>query len=61
LGVWELAFVTFGGFFFEFLTPFTLGVHNFFNYIPFLKIFIVPNAPTARVWTPKTMEPALWI
>jgi hypothetical protein len=56
-----LAFVTFGGFFFEFLTPFTLGAHNFFNYIPFLKIFIVPDAPIARVWTPKTMEPALWI
>jgi len=39
LGVWEPAFVTFGGFFLEFLTPFTLRGHNFLNYILFLRIF----------------------
>jgi hypothetical protein len=42
LGVQELAFITFNGFFFEFLTPYTLGGHNFFHSIPFLTIF---NAP----------------
>jgi len=35
LGAWEPTFVAFGGLFFEFLT------HNFFNYIPFLTIFII--------------------
>jgi hypothetical protein len=30
--------------FFEFLTPSTLRGHNFFNFIPFLKIFNAPDA-----------------
>jgi hypothetical protein len=39
LGFWELAFVMFDGFFFQFLTLSTLGTHNFLNSIPFLTIF----------------------
>jgi hypothetical protein len=35
--------------FFEFLTLFTLGGHNFFNSIPFLMIFNVTNAPIGGV------------
>jgi len=35
----ELAFLMFDGFFFELLTPFTLGGHNFLNFIMFLIIF----------------------
>jgi hypothetical protein len=35
VNVWEPAFVAFGGFFFEFLTPSTLKGHNFFNSIIF--------------------------
>jgi len=49
LGVWELAFVVLGGFFFEFLTPFTLGGCNFLTSIPFSTIFNVPNAPIGGV------------
>ncbi len=45
VGVWELAFVAFGGLFFEFLTPFTLRGHNFFNSISFLTIFNALNTP----------------
>jgi hypothetical protein len=30
--------------FFELLTPFTLGGHNFLNYIPILTISSLPNA-----------------
>ncbi len=43
--MWELVFVAFGGFFFEFLTPSTLRGHNFLNSIPFLMIFSAPDAP----------------
>jgi hypothetical protein len=49
VGFWELAFVSFGGFFFEFLTPFTLTGHNFFNSIPFLMIFNAPDVLIRRV------------
>jgi len=34
-----LVFITFGGFFFEFLTPSILGGRNFLNFIMFLMIF----------------------
>jgi hypothetical protein len=43
-----MAFVTFGGLIFEFLTPFILGGHNLFTFILFLMIF--------RAQTQKTME-----
>jgi hypothetical protein len=33
LGVWELTSISFGGLFFEFFIPSTLGAHNFFNSI----------------------------
>jgi hypothetical protein len=39
----------FGGYFFEFLTPSTLGDHNFLNYILFLMIFNAPNVPKGMV------------
>ncbi len=40
LGVWELAFVAFGGFFFELLiNSVYFEGHNFFNYVPFLMNF----------------------
>jgi hypothetical protein len=35
--------------FFEFLTPFTLGNHNFLNSIPFSMIFSVPYASIGGV------------
>jgi hypothetical protein len=35
--------------FFEFLTPSTLGGHNFLNPIPFLIIFSAPYAPIGGV------------
>jgi hypothetical protein len=38
IGVWELAFVRLGGFFLEFLTPCTLGAHNFLISDSFFKI-----------------------
>jgi hypothetical protein len=43
--VWELVIVAFGGFFFffEFLTPSTLKVHNFLNFISFFTIFSALN------------------
>ncbi len=49
MGVWEPAFVTFGGLFFEFLAPFTLKGHNFLNFIPFLMIFNALNTPIGGV------------
>jgi hypothetical protein len=49
VGVWEPTFVAFSGLFFEFLTLFTLGGHNFFNFIPFLMIFGALNAPIGKV------------
>jgi len=39
IGVWELIFVTFSGFFLEFFTPSTLKGHNFLNFIMFLDDF----------------------
>jgi hypothetical protein len=48
LGVWELAFVVFDGFFFDFLTPSTLGGCNFLNSIMFLTIFSAPHVPISR-------------
>ncbi len=45
LGVWEPGFVTFDGLFFWVLDPSTLGGCNFLNFIPFLAIFNVPDAP----------------
>jgi hypothetical protein len=36
-------------FFFELLTPSTLGGHNFLNCILFLTIFNVPNVPIKKV------------
>jgi hypothetical protein len=49
LGVQELAFVMFSGLFFEFLTPFTLGAHNFLISNLFLTIVCVPDAPRGGV------------
>jgi hypothetical protein len=49
LRVQELAFVMFDGLFFEFLTPFTLGGHNFLVSNPFLTIVSVPDAPIGGV------------
>jgi hypothetical protein len=49
LGVWELAFVAFNGFFFKLLISSIVGGHNFLNSIPFFMIFSVPNAPIKRV------------
>jgi hypothetical protein len=49
VGVWEPAFVTFGGFVFELLTFFILRGHNFFNFILFLTIFITLDAPIGGV------------
>ncbi len=46
LGIWEPTFIAFSGLFSEFLTPSTLGSHNFLNFIQFLTIF---NAPKALV------------
>jgi len=45
-------------YFFELLTPYTLGGRNFPNFISFLTIF---NAPIRRfqIWTPKATEPPL--
>jgi hypothetical protein len=48
VGVWEPAFVAFGGLFYEFLTPFILRGHKFFNSILILTIFNAPNAPMGR-------------
>jgi hypothetical protein len=36
-------------YFFEFLTPYTLGGHNFLNFIPFLIIFNALKAPIKGV------------
>jgi hypothetical protein len=44
-----MAFVTFGGLIFEFLTPFILGCHNFFTFILFLMIFRAQEAPIGGV------------
>jgi hypothetical protein len=44
-----LAFVAFGGLFFDFLTPFKLGGHNFKNFIPFFMSFSAPKAPIRGV------------
>jgi hypothetical protein len=50
VGVWELAFVAFGGLFLKkFLTPFTLRGHNFLNYISFLTIFNALDASIGGV------------
>jgi hypothetical protein len=49
LGVWELAFVTSGGFFFEFLTLPTLGDRKFLNSILFSMIFNVLDVPIGGV------------
>jgi hypothetical protein len=49
LGVEESAFIVLNGFFKEFLTPFTLGGHNFFNSNPFFMIFNVLDAPKGRL------------
>ncbi len=49
MGVWEPAFVVFGGLFFEFLTPSILRGHNFFNSIPFFTIFNALDAPIEGV------------
>jgi hypothetical protein len=35
--------------FYEFLTPFTLGAHNIFNFISFLTIFSALEAPIGGV------------
>jgi hypothetical protein len=35
--------------FFEVLTPFILGDHNFINSIPYSAIFNAPNVPIKRV------------
>jgi len=43
VGVWELAFVTFGGLFFEFFDPSILRGHNFINSIPFYTMFCALN------------------
>jgi hypothetical protein len=45
----ELAFVAFGGFFFEFLTPSPLKGHNFLNSTSFLMIFSALEAPIRGV------------
>jgi hypothetical protein len=49
-----------GLFFFEFLTPFTLGGCNFLISNQFSTIVIVSDAPRrgvqVLVWTPETME-----
>jgi hypothetical protein len=49
LGVQELAFITFGGLFFQILDPSTLGGRNFLNFNLFLTIFNAPDAPIGRV------------
>jgi len=49
--------------FLKFLTPSALGACNFLNYILFLTIFTVPDAPigggSSFVWTQQTMEPSI--
>jgi len=49
VGVWELAFVTFGGLFFEFFDPFILKAHNFINSIPFFMMFCALNVPIGGI------------
>jgi hypothetical protein len=49
VGVWELAFVTFGGLVFLVLDPFTLGCCNFFNSISFLTIFSAQDVPIGGI------------
>jgi hypothetical protein len=49
LGVQEPAFVLFNDFFFEFLTPFTLGVRNFFISNSFLTIVCVLDVPREEI------------
>ncbi len=44
MGVWELAFVAFGGFFVVFLKA-----HNFLDSIPFFTIFNALDAPIGGV------------
>jgi hypothetical protein len=44
-----MAFVVLNGFFFEFLTPFTLGRHNFLTLILFLITFNLLNAQRGRL------------
>jgi hypothetical protein len=39
----------FGGLFFLVLDPFTLGSHNFLNFIPFFTIFSAPHASIEEV------------
>ncbi len=48
-GVWESAFIVFRGSFFEFLTPFTLGGHNFLISNPVLMIANVLDVPRGEV------------
>jgi hypothetical protein len=49
-GVWESAFVMFSGlFFYLFLTPFMLGVHDFLISNPFSTIVNVSNVPRGGV------------
>jgi hypothetical protein len=61
----ESAFVACGGLFFKFLTLFTLGGHNVFNFIPFLMIFNATNAPIGGVQIffghHKKWKPSFWI
>ncbi len=45
MGVWDSAFVMFNGFFSDFLTPFTLGGHNFLSFNLFFMIFSVLIVP----------------
>jgi hypothetical protein len=49
VGVWEVAFVTFGGFFFEFLTLLFLKGYNFLILIPFLIILSALDSPIGGV------------
>jgi hypothetical protein len=52
VGVQELAFVMFGGtlfFYSEFLTPFTLGGHNFLISNSFFTIISVPDVPRGGI------------
>ncbi len=60
-GVRELTFVVFDGLFFEFLTPFTLGGHNFLISNPFSTIVNVSKEEGFKFFLDIIMEPSLWI
>jgi len=49
VGVWEPAFVAFGGLFFWVFDPLYFEGHNFLNYISFVTIFSALDAPIGKI------------